>query len=736
MDTEAPRQATIGASGKEVGTDHLSGPADVLTHLPIQLLEHFKWLCFRAAVVGAHVARDQQHEAVSWALVCVAHSLIVDRAVCDGLTASTRLLLQRIAWAALPSLFSSDALEEYQGIRRQLLEASDLCKDLRGHLVDMAQAAAEHICETRLRGKQRDNCHGWTHLSRFVWASWRCYWKRRPWRGVNLGGWLLLEPGPSYLLWEQVTKAGEEENEDGEEEEGGEKEEEEDEKENDEEDAKFGSEEQDEAGEAKEEEKQNHPEEEMVEVPEDPIDEHSMCLRLGDRRTEVLQNYRRQWLGDEDFEWLRVRGFNAVRVPFGYWIVSGPTHGDSFVGPALEHLDHVVDLAEKFDFQVVLDLHGNPGGESAEVPCGRHDSSWTQGRWRRDEALEVLGTVAKRYADRRCVAGVQVANEPSTSCNIDSLCDWYEQAIQVIRDAGMAADQVAVVLPVYWYDRLADFLRVWVPRGNFVAYENVALDLHFFHCFGEGWESLDHQGHTRTAKRHGEILQSLPGVMVGEWSLARPPHVLATDAMEREFATAQLHAYAFASHGWFFWTYSDQMDHWDLGTCCDNGWLTDVATSDVNDFPPRASPPGKFPHCYGAGEFSGLPEKPPDRLDAQALEDFVARAISLAEATGRSRSEAESMLRRDRDPDTAFVHLLENAVVDQIVEATRCSREEASKSLRACAGDSALAVCQILDAAACKVGDVDNRFEATSSNQNGGKRKRDESAEGDGGGKH
>jgi hypothetical protein len=57
---------------------------------------------------------------------------------------------------------------------------------------------------------------------------------------------------------------------------------------------------------------------------------------------------------------------------------------------------------------VLLDLHGNPGGESAEKPCGRARRDWSFSMWRREESLECLTIVAKRYKDRDCVAGLQV----------------------------------------------------------------------------------------------------------------------------------------------------------------------------------------------------------------------------------------------------------------------------------------------------------------------------------------
>ncbi|CAK0790482.1 unnamed protein product, partial [Prorocentrum cordatum] len=210
----------------------------------------------------------------------------------------------------------------------------------------------------------------WAALVNVVWASQQCYWSRPRWRGVNFGGWLLLEPGPSWRLW-----------------------------------AEAGS-------------------------PEGVEDEYGLCLHLrATGRLGIIEEHRRTWMTEETFRRLALRGLNAVRIPFGYWIVTGPTCGEPFVGPGLEHLDRAVDLAERFGFQVVLDLHGNPGGESGAVPTGRRNPRWTEADWRREEALQVLAAVAGRFAGRRCVAGIQVANEPSPKNSMRALCDWFEKAI-------------------------------------------------------------------------------------------------------------------------------------------------------------------------------------------------------------------------------------------------------------------------------------------------------------------
>ncbi|OLP89547.1 Glucan 1,3-beta-glucosidase A [Symbiodinium microadriaticum] len=201
---------------------------------------------------------------------------------------------------------------------------------------------------------------------------------RRPWCGVNLGGWLLLEPGPSAPLF---------------------------------------------------------PGEPQLRC------EWSLMESLRSRQAlHVLHRHRETFIRKEDFRAIRDMGLNSVRVPFGYWVVLGPGAGEPYVGPALDILDRAVEWAEEYNLEVLLDLHGCPGGESPDAPCGRRqrpESKWAWQQWRRLETLKALEVVAQRYSGRKSVTGIAVCNEPSRLIPADILARFYDEAVDVIRKAGM-----------------------------------------------------------------------------------------------------------------------------------------------------------------------------------------------------------------------------------------------------------------------------------------------------------
>ncbi|CAK9066131.1 3-beta-glucanase 1) (Exo-1 [Durusdinium trenchii] len=372
-------------------------------------------------------------------------------------------------------------------------------------------------------------------LARFLEMQRRLYWRRPPWRGVNLGGWLLLEPGPSHELFQQ-----------------------------------FGA-------------RNSHCEWQLL---------HQMRNKLGPQRAaEVLEAHRSTFVTEEDFQQIKSYGFNAVRIPFGYWIVTGPSNGDLYVGPALDILDRALAWCKHLGLQVLLDLHGAPGGESGETPCGREMKDWRWERWRFEESLEAKGSalkiIAERYKGHPAVSGIAVCNEPSEKVPADVLCQFYDQAIQAIRAAGMPPDEVSIVLPVYRTERLDEIWRLWNKVfDGFARHANVAFDLHLYHCFGAWWQRQGLKSHLRMTKRDRKILRRVPAV-VGEWSLALPDRAMASSENDEEayrsFASAQLDAYGHASHGWFFWNWRDSPEHhgWDAKMCLQRHWLSPVEWKDI-----------------------------------------------------------------------------------------------------------------------------------------------------------
>lgn len=438
------------------------------------------------------------------------------------------------------SASADDAAVEAQ---KRLLWLLERAGDLEGLAASEALARVRFMAIAAMnywREVSRDLGRAAHSLARYLEHQRRLYWHRPPWRGVNLGGWLLLEPGPSDEFFHR-----------------------------------FGT---------------------NATCEWDLLQQ--MHENLGAKGTaEALKKHRDTFYTEETFQQIRSSGLNAVRIPFGYWTVLGPSHGDLFEGPCLENLDRALAWCKAAGLQALLDLHGAPGGESGEKPCGRQRQEWHWQDWRFEESIEALRVVAARYRGHTAVTGVAVCNEPSESVPGEVLCKFYDRAVSAIREGGMTPDEVAVILPVYRTERLDEIWRIWNrDYDGFARHPNVAFDLHLYHCFGPWWQKQGFGGHLKMARRHKKIMRRVP-VVVGEWSLALPPQACSDDDRFEEdqgmraFASAQVDAYSQASHGWFFWNWRDspkQHVGWDLRRTLERQWLTKAQLSDV----PATAPVG------------------------------------------------------------------------------------------------------------------------------------------------
>jgi len=56
----------------------------------------------------------------------------------------------------------------------------------------------------------------------------------------------------------------------------------------------------------------------------DAPDEYSLCLALGEAATGRLNRHREKFITAADFRWMAACGLNAVRLPVGYWALEAP----------------------------------------------------------------------------------------------------------------------------------------------------------------------------------------------------------------------------------------------------------------------------------------------------------------------------------------------------------------------------------------------------------------------------
>lgn len=87
-------------------------------------------------------------------------------------------------------------------------------------------------------------------------------------------------------------------------------------------------------------------------------DEYTFCQTVG--ATEAynqLSNHWNTWITQDDFNAIAAAGLNHVRIPIGYWSII-PNEGDPYVQGAYDVLGKALDWAQSAGLMVIIDLHG------------------------------------------------------------------------------------------------------------------------------------------------------------------------------------------------------------------------------------------------------------------------------------------------------------------------------------------------------------------------------------------
>ena len=87
-------------------------------------------------------------------------------------------------------------------------------------------------------------------------------------------------------------------------------------------------------------------------------DEYTYSQTLGKAEAlRRLSQHWRTWITQDDFRQIAQAGLNHVRIPIGYWAVA-PAVGDPYVQGQLPILDQAIGWARGAGLKVMLDLHG------------------------------------------------------------------------------------------------------------------------------------------------------------------------------------------------------------------------------------------------------------------------------------------------------------------------------------------------------------------------------------------
>jgi len=133
-----------------------------------------------------------------------------------------------------------------------------------------------------------------------------------------------------------------------------------------------------------------------------------------DNTNNFYSAFRKNFVTESDIKALSSWGFNLVRLPFHYKILTPPDSPGVYLESGFAIFDSLISWCKKYNIYIILDMHCAPGGESDQT-ISDYDSSvpslW-QDTAKQTRTVDIWKTIAERYKDEPAIAGYDLLNEP------------------------------------------------------------------------------------------------------------------------------------------------------------------------------------------------------------------------------------------------------------------------------------------------------------------------------------
>ncbi|RUS35069.1 glycoside hydrolase superfamily [Jimgerdemannia flammicorona] len=261
------------------------------------------------------------------------------------------------------------------------------------------------------------------------------------------------------------------------------------------------------------------------------IDEWTISAYLGTTAARsLLDNHYATWVTEKDIRRIADVGLDHIRIPIAYWAIDVQKDEPYIPHLSLFYFLRVLEWARKYGLRVNVDMHALPGSQNGWNHSGRSGIiGWLNGTLGSynayNRSLPIIAQVAKivsqpRY--RNVVTMFGLVNEPyMPSLVIDTVLKWEEDAYNVVRGEGFTG--VVVISDGFMG------LNTWTGKMQPAqGYTDVALDTHFYQIFTRPQLATTHYQKisvdctdARTSlMASGNRSTGFGPTILGEWSVA------------------------------------------------------------------------------------------------------------------------------------------------------------------------------------------------------------------------
>lgn len=168
-----------------------------------------------------------------------------------------------------------------------------------------------------------------------------------------------------------------------------------------------------------------------------PVDEYHYTQKLGKEAAQTaLEAHWLTWYTEADFQAIAAAGVNTVRIPIGYWAFS-LLPNDPYVQGQKKYLDLAIEWARNSSLMVWIDLHGAPGSQNGFDNSGLRDQIEYQTDDNISLTLTVLQKIFDTYGGdeyKDVISGIELLNEPlGPSSDMNQLENFYKWGYKNMR---------------------------------------------------------------------------------------------------------------------------------------------------------------------------------------------------------------------------------------------------------------------------------------------------------------
>ncbi|KAI4258103.1 MAG: hypothetical protein LQ352_001346 [Teloschistes flavicans] len=337
------------------------------------------------------------------------------------------------------------------------------------------------------------------------------------------------------------------------------------------------------------------------------VDEWTLCQNVPNA-SDILRQHWDSWVSLSDFQKIKAAGFNTVRIPVGYWAYK-KFDNDPYIQGAAPYIDNAIGWARQTGLKVWIDLHGAPLSQNGYDNSGHLIKSpqtpgWTQGD-SVNQTLAVIQLIANKYAQQSyqdVVVAIELLNEPLAS----ALTGGTNAVIQYYNDGYGDVRKISNT-PVMLHDAFQNG-SFWDGVLAPPAKSGVVIDHHEYQVFKQELLNISAADHRKYVCTNSPTYAGSTShrVVVGEWSAAMTDcaaglngwHIgaryagyypgstrvgscdsinfietwdqqLKTDT--QLYIAAQISVFEQKTNGWVFWNFKTEASpEWDLFRLLDN----------------------------------------------------------------------------------------------------------------------------------------------------------------------